>query len=71
MFYNRKFNCFTKNLLTRETTIVKKPNIYHVAEDNRLSPGLQLFFFRFVIVFTLPEIILLSTTKLKSSLKHL
>jgi len=53
---------------------VDYPNIYNVEGDNRLSPGLQpltmgkvlkILFFQFVsvIVFSILEIILLSSTK--------
>ena len=67
--------CFTEHVLTRETTLLDNPNIYNTEEGNRLSSGLQplttgsvlkiCFYFqtRFVILFTLPVILLLSSTK--------
>lgn len=77
----RQVWCFTE-IYWRGRKSGAHPNIYHAEEDNRLSTGLhplttgsalkiRCCLSGSIIVFTLPEIILLSTTKLKSSLKHL
>ena len=57
---------------------MNNPNIYNVEEDNRLSPSLQplaigtmlnIFQSVSVIVFSMPEIILLSSAKTKQNIQ--